>query len=74
MAKGDPPVTGNPAAGPNAEISFEAKPNGTDPDFSLVVPLKKNKRLLITIDPGTGNLVTTQVQASRWKMTLEEID
>jgi hypothetical protein len=73
MASGDPPVTGNPVD-ENGTISFEAVFNGTEPDHVLVVPLKKNKRLQITIDTGKGNLVTVQVPANAWKLDLVEID
>ena len=73
MANGDPPVTGNPVD-VNGTISFEAVFDGTHQDHVLTVPLKKNKRLQVTIDPGTGDLVTVQVPASAWKLVLEEID
>ena len=72
MASGDPPVTGNPADD-FGTISFEAVP-GADPDNILKVRLAKNKRLQVTIDPGTGNLVTLQVPANKWSLLLEEID
>ena len=75
MASGDPPVTGNPAK--SGMITFEAAPNtDTDPipRHILKVRLQKNKRLELTIDPGTGNLVIMQVPADTWRLSLKEIN
>lgn len=72
MARGDPPVTGNPVD-PSGTFSIEARPAG-DPDNTLTVTVSDNKRLEIFIDPGDSPPLTLLVHKQNWSMEIREVD